>query len=289
MPFSIATFRQHLTAANSRFSRIKTSSMAPLDNQLAILGAGVNAGSLAQLQPLWGAVPYAKQQKYVAAGNYLKQFVPTLVDAIPVQPKMAFIELRVLPGNIDGVANYPARIYHVHELTWKSSNGNMQSLTNVGTREKVDFRSNPTSPPFDPIVNSGLQMSYTQGATTNAGANIGSCKDDHSIANPSILTRRPLSVGSLVADQVYEYTTDGITWHPIPGSQYEIEKGVRNSRNGHVFVFRKQGVGSDNFHFEVEYTIGPKPNYAKKVPVIAAAYVPVQSLRQFASRVVANR
>jgi hypothetical protein len=261
--------------------------MAPLDNQLGILGVAVNAGSLAQVQPLWGAVPHTKQLKYVAAGNYLKQFVPGLVDAIPVEPKMAFIELRVLPGNIDGVANYPARIYHVHELTWKSSNGNMQSLLNVGTREKVDFRSNPTAPPFDPIINAGLVMSYTQGATTNAGANIGSCKDDHSIANPSLLTRRPLSVGSLIADQVYEYTTDGINWLPIPGSQYVIEKGVRITSAGHVFVFRKQGVGTDHFHFEVEYKIGPKPNYAKKVPVIAAAYVPLQNIRQFAHRVVA--
>jgi len=288
MPFSIGTFRQHLTAANPRYSKIKTSSMAPLENQLATPGFTVNAGSLQQLQPLWGAVPHAKQLKYAAAANYLKQFVPKLADATPVDPKMAFKEFRVLEGNIDGVQNYPARFYHVHELTWKSSNGNMQSLTNVGTREKVDFRSNPTAPPFDPIVNAGLQMSYTQGATTNAGANIGACKDDHSIANPSILTSQPLIAGSLIADQVYEYTTDGITWMPIPGSQYVIEKGVRHFQAGFVFVFRKQGTGTDNFHFEVEYPIGPKPNYAKKVQVVAAAFVPQKNIHQYASRVIAT-
>ena len=74
MPFSIATFQQHLSAANPRYNKIKTSSMVPLENQLAVLGAGVNAGSLAQIQPLWSSVPHAKQLKYVAAANYLKAY-----------------------------------------------------------------------------------------------------------------------------------------------------------------------------------------------------------------------
>jgi hypothetical protein len=133
MPFNFATFQQHVQGRNTHFSRFKESSLQPLENLLQNLGAAVGPQSLAQIQPVWAAVPHDKQQKYVNAGNYLKQFVPGLADAIPVSSKMRFREFRVLPMTLGANQNYPARFFHVFRLFWKSSNGNLASLKNVGT------------------------------------------------------------------------------------------------------------------------------------------------------------
>ena len=173
--------------------------------------------NLAEIQRIWAFLPYESQQKYKTAGDYLKQTFPQLADAIPINPKMDYVDFRVSIQTIAGDANYPARFYHKHKLTWKSSNGNMASLKTVGIRERVSHRSDPSAPPFDPGVNAGVLMTFTQGATTNAGANTGSSFDDHSIANPAILTQRPLTLGVLIADQIYEYTTDAVHWLRIPG------------------------------------------------------------------------
>jgi hypothetical protein len=289
MPFNIVTFQQHLSAANANISRFRESSMAPLENLLRALGAAVGPLALAQIQPLWAAVPYAKQQKYAAAAAYLKVWVPGLVDAIPVAPRMEFIEFRVFTMPHGGQTNYPMRFYHVHNLSWQSSNGNMASLANVGTRERVTHRTNPAGPPFDPVINAGIPMTFTQGAHTNSGANFGGNRDDHSVGNPALILRRPIAVGSVIADQVYEYTTDGTTWHPIPEAQYEIEKGVRTFGGQNVFFFRKQSAPphANRFHFEVEYTIGPPlPVPGNRIPVIPAGFAALDDINNHASRVI---
>ena len=96
----------------------------------------------------------------------------------------------------------------------------------------------------------------------------------------------------MISDQVYEYTTDGIRWLPIPGARYEIEKGVRNSGGGKVFFFRKQTVSPTKhpFHFEVEYPIGPPPqSKIDKIPVYPAGFIPTANLQDYASRIVSLR
>jgi hypothetical protein len=132
-------------------------------------------------------------------------------------------------------------------------------------------------------------MTFTQGATKNSGAAFGFTDDDHSMVNPSLLVRRPLVVGSVIADQVYEYSADGQTWYPIPGADYEIEKGVRMAGNQFRFVFRKQSapVSTDRFHLEVEYPIGPPvANPLGKIAVGQAFVAPIANIAAYASRVI---
>lgn len=292
MPFQIATFRQHLSTANANYSRHKDSSMAPLEALLATM-PGLGPAQWPHVQPLWGSVPHAKQQKYALAGNYIKQFIPALVDAIPCKPKMSFVGYKVMKGPFEGNDDYPLRFYHQHTLTWESSNGHMQSLANVGTRENVTSRTHPASAPFHQVICGNIPISFTQGATTNAGADSGSNGDDHSIGNPALILRRPIVGGSVIADQVYEYTTDGTNWLPIPGAVYEIEKGVR-PRNGElVFYFRKQSVNnnlSNRFHFEIEYSIGPEiDTNITRIPVWPAGFASDARLQDYTSRIVARR
>lgn len=282
MPFNYATFDQYVKASNPNISRFKESSLEPLQTRLWQLGAAVGPLTLGQLQPLWGIVPEDKQKKYAGALGYLKQFVPGLADAVPSAPKMYYREFRVMRAPLGGNPTYPMRYYHVHELQWKSSNGNMQALAKVGTRERVTARTNPAGPPFDPVINAGIPMTFTQGATSAAGAQNGSNFDDHSTGNPALIVGRPLTAGSCISDQVYEYTTDGITWLPIPGAVYEIEKGVRMSKGQMVFYFRKQTVAPHNpsFHFEVEYAIGPPlPVPGNKISVIPASFCTLENIK----------
>jgi hypothetical protein len=250
MPFVFATFQQHLRAANPNYSRIINSSFSQLENYLN--GRTLGPADFPRIQALYGAIPRDKQQKYSAAANYLKANVAGLADAIPSRPRMHYREFRVMFSPHGGIAKYPLRLYHVHELRWSSSNGEVSSLNTVGTRENVAHRTNPAGPPFDPAINGGIPMQFTQGATTNSGANTCSNYDDHSIGNPTLLVSRPLAAGSVIADQVYEYTTNGTNWYPIPETQFELEKGIRQSRGQMVFFFRKQnGVGNPNkFHFD---------------------------------------
>jgi len=266
MPFNITTFKQYLTMANSKYSKHKDSSVAPLERHLNGLVA-VGPAQLTGIQTLWGAIPHLKQQKYAGAGAYLKQFVPALVNAIPCKPKMEFLEYRVLKANVGGHNDFPFRHYHKHVFTWQSSNGNMADLQNVGTRENVAHRTNP-------------------------GANGGRNEDDHSIGSPDLILRRPIGLGSVVIDQVYEYTTDGVTWLPIPGATYQLEKGVRVQGGNNVFYFSKQSVGniSNDFHFEIEYAIGPVVNtHLTRIGVIPFRYCTIANLSDYTSRVVRQR
>jgi len=291
MPFNITTFKQYLTTANPKYSKHKDSSVVPLERHLSTLVA-VGPAQLAGIQALWGAIPQLKQRKYAGAGAYLKQFVPALVDAIPCKPKMEFNDYRVLKSDFAGNNDYPLRYYHKHILTWQSSNGNMADLQNVGTRENVTHRTNPAATPFHPVFCGRIPMQFTQGATTNAGANSGSNGDDHSIGNPALILRRPIATGSVVIDQVYEYTTDGVTWLPIPGATYQIEKGVRVRGGNNVFYFSKQSVGniSNDFHFEIEYAIGPVVNTtATSIPVVPFSFCSIANLSDYTSRVVSQR
>jgi hypothetical protein len=279
MPFNIAVFREHLSNANSHYARFWQSSVTPLETLLARLGATVGTLTLNQIQPLWATVPHGKQLKYAAASAYLKTFVPALVDAIPTSPTMQYVEFRVLRGNFGAEPNFPARYYHVHRLRWQSSNGNLASLANVQTRERVVHRTSPTAPPFNSVFNAGIPIQFTSGG---GAADSGSNTDDHSVGNPCWSIARPIGTGSLIADQTYEYSTDhGATWQPIPGATYQLEKGVRRlGDGGHVFYFiKRSGPGATHrFHFEVEYRIVAAPAPMTRIPVHAAAFMPIEDI-----------
>jgi len=291
MPFSIDTFKTRLKTVNASYSNHKNSSVHDLEVHLTALRT-VGAAQLPVIQALWGKIPQAKQLKYRLAGAYLKQFLPKLVDATPCKPKMKYKEFMVYKTMFEGHQNFVIRYLHRHELTWQSSNGHMPSLSAVGTRERVTHRTNPAAAPFHPIICGKIPMDFRQGRG-HRGADCGRNGDNHSVGNPALILRRPLSAGSVIADQVYEYTTDGITWLAIPGATYEVEKGVRQSGNQLVFYFRKQSTNNllaNRFHFEVEYAIGPSiVTTITSIPVIPASLCSAANVRDHGGRIVANR
>jgi hypothetical protein len=287
MPFVFATFQNHLNTADPHRSRFKESSFAELEDILA----GGMPWNMPHIQAVYGAIPHSKQVKYANACNYLKANVPGLADAIPAKPKMHYRYFKVLKMNHAGNPNYILRFYHAHEFTWISSNGHTASLANVGTRERVTWRTSPAAAPFVPAMHAGIPMTFTQGATTNAGADVCSNFDDHSIGNPDLIVQRPLAAGSAIADQVYEYTADGTNWYPIPGADFELERGVRQRGGRWVMYFRKQNAAGNRrrFHFEVEYPLAPLAPPAPPtvpIPVFPPSLATADIVQNYASRVI---
>jgi len=292
MSFSMQTFMQKVKQCNPTFKRFTRKS--DLDPVIDALGG--EAGQKfyipshnAKINQATHALPAAAVVKYRDALLYLAKELKADAGPVPCSQRMEFVEFGVMFGNYVGHQNYPARFYHKHKFHWKSSNGDMTSLSKVGTREHVAHRTSPSGPPFDPLMNAAHAMNFTQGATTNAGANAGLCWDDHSIGNPALIVARPVTAASVIADQDYQYTTDGVNWHSIPEAQYEIEKGVRMSGGQLVFFFRKQSAPphTNRFHFEVEYAIGAKFAVpGNKIPVPAAAFVPATDINAYASKVI---
>lgn len=292
MTFSMQVFMQKVKQCNPTFKRFARTS--DLDPVIDALGGEVGQkfylpSHNPKINKATHALPTAAANKYRDALLYMAKELKADAGPVPCSQRMEFVEFGVMFANYPGHQNYPARYYHKHKLHWKSSNGDMSALTKVGTRESVVHRTSPSGPPFDPVMNASHAMSFTQGATTNSGSNSGLCWDDHSIGNPSLILARPLVVASVIADQDYQYTTDGVNWHSIPDAQYELEKGVRMSGGKLVFFFRKQSAPphTNRFHFEVEYPIGQKFAVSgNKIPVPAAAFVPKADINAYASKVV---
>jgi len=269
MPFSLMHFIGLLATKDTSFkklSRIKNSSMDPLIALLPV-GGVTTVLHTPKITETIAYIPYDKQMKYKDALEYLRtqlnlREIQQIPFAIPVQPTMKMDEFYTLSRSYPGGPLLdPGTYIHVFKITYKSSNGNMASLTRVGTRENVTFTSDPAGAPFN-YVQANTPRHFVQGATTNSGANLGFAKDDHSTIIPSVICAWPRVTGELVAEQLYEYTTDGINWHTIPGAAYLIKKGVRASGNGHVFYFAKTNWMPQNnkvYRFEVEYPIGAPP------------------------------
>ena len=215
--------------------------------------------------------------KYRQALLYLAQELNIDPGAIPVKPKMKYTGFKSGVGGVTGKNSMgqtqrsnliPSAFAHIHVLTWESSNGDMQALQTVGTREHVKHRTHPGSPPFNQIQGN-VQLETFQGATTNSGGSQGACTDEHSMYNPWVICRFPRVTGSVVAEQWYQYTCDGVKWNNIPGAAFLIEKGVRaGGPTGHLMFFKKSNWLPHNttpFHFEVEYPVAQPPAFLPQV------------------------
>jgi hypothetical protein len=265
--FNPGYFRRLIEQVNPQLSRFKESALELL---LAItdamrMGQPFNPAAKDRIQEMVYFVPYDKQQKYKKALEYLRDSAKISLGGRPASPGMEFEKLQV--GEFAYVANgqtvhmNPGSFHHVFRFTWKSSNGNLESLRGVGTRESVTFRTSPAAPPFN-YVQASIPMTFNQGSTD--GGQWGGCSDDHSTKHPRLVCASPRVAGELVAEQWYQYTTDrGATWKNIPEAAYLIIKGVRPRGGEMVYFFKKTNWEQHNrkqFHFEVEYKIGDPPN-----------------------------
>lgn len=266
MPFSMMQFMTLVTSKDTafkNFNRIKNSSLDPLIAAIPLKPV-LTAPEKETIRLRLAYIPYDKQMKYREALEYLRvqhglAEVAAIPYAIPCKPEMKFDrfekQMRTWPG---GPLLDPGTYIHLFRFSFSSSNGNLASLAHVGTRERVTYRTNPAGPPFN-YVQANTPATFTQGATTNNGAQTGWSIDDHITILPSIICANPRVNGELVADQLYEYTSDGRTWRVIPEAYYLLKKGVRG---GNTFYFAKTNSAPDNpkrSHFEVEYPIGPAP------------------------------
>lgn len=151
----------------------------------------------------------------------------------------------------------PYRFEHRHKLTWSSSNGQLKALTGVLTREYVKFRGDTQAPPFSGYADPDRE--YYQFGTA---AQFGESFDDHSMPLPSLACGWPLTEGTLIGEQWYQYSFDSVTWHNIEGAAYLLVKRVYQTPKGWVLQFRKTNWPEHNpvpFEFDVRYRIGPQP------------------------------
>jgi hypothetical protein len=265
--FNPGYFRRLIEQANPNLSRFKESALEPLltITDRMTMGQSFNPTVKDQIQELVFFVPYDKQQKYKKALEYLRDQAKIVIGGRPCHPGMEFEKLGVgvfiYAAGGQNVTLNPGSFHHLFKFTWKSSNGNMESLRSVGTREFVTFRTSPAAPPFN-YVQASIPMTFNQG--TPDGGQFGNCTDDHSTKHPRLVCAYPRVAGELVAEQWYQYTNDrGLTWKNIPEAAYLIIKGVRPGKGGMVYFFKKTNWTPHNnkaFNFEVEYEIGAPPN-----------------------------
>lgn len=271
--FQFAEFEKRAKKANPRLSRIIKSSLEPLMKQLEQVRGMANPMQKKAIQEEIFKIPSDRHQKYQDALGYLTQTLGVKICARPTDPWMELVYFAAGPFLYQGVNSqkqmvisnqHPGHIpvysfHHVFDIKWKSSNGNPASLTQVGTREHVKFRTPPGGPPFNHHL-ADTPVEFFHGVN-NSGANSCYGRDDHMTKPPALICSFPLQAGELVADQWYQYTIDnGASWENIPGAAFSLIKGVRKSGADWVFYFAKKNWLPHNtkpFHFEVEYKIHP--------------------------------
>lgn len=282
--FKLTEFNTRVTKVNSHFARHKQSSLQPLLDELAKLRAGPTPLQKKSIQQAIFDIPANKQTKYKKALEYLAQNFGVKICGCPAKPTMELESFRtsgfLYHGfdaskkqilNTDDPTHVPVEsLHHVFDLKFKSSTGNLSSLTKVGTREHIKFRTKPGGPPFNDSL-ADTPQEFHHGVSTS-GANTGYGRDDHMTKPPGLICRIPFESGELIADQWYQYTIDsGATWENIPGAAYNIVKGVRKIGGQWLFYFIKKNWFVHNktpFHFEAEYALNPPQpaaNPAKKL------------------------
>jgi hypothetical protein len=271
MPFVYAAYLNHVTTANPNFSRIKDSSLEPLNHLLQGAPAVLNPGLRQRVLEELGLIPFAKQQKYANALNYARQQlnlgIPGIPYAYPVDLRHQFEYYEVAHAAWGhGPQDYRPDGWFEHNvrITWSSSNGNMQSLAAIWNQERVTDNQPPWGPPFLAAMIPHTAPVYTQGNTQNSSHGFGS--DNHLFLHPSLMLAYPIAIGFARSEQQYEYSPDnGQTWYQIPGGQFVFERGVRAPVSGGVhpvFYFSKRNrlpMNARTCHFELEYPIGPPP------------------------------
>lgn len=301
MAFALAQFTAKATAVNPNISRIKESSLEPLLVVLRTLPAFgfVPAAKKSEIQLAYAFIPLDKQTKYKSAFDYMKAELGPFADAIPCKPQMALNRFETnmgeykgtnATGQIKSILLNPRSFHHMCRFTYSSSNGQMQSLSAVGTREQVTYTTNPDAAPFN-YVQAGTPITFTQGATVASGASSGYCDDDHSTILPSLICASPRVPGTLLAQQWYEYTTDGVNWQHIPQAAYLLEKSVKaGGPTGWIYTFKKSNWLPHNltpWKLEIEYLVDPQPEYMPAPGVkISKSLNQAADVKNFAYKVV---
>jgi hypothetical protein len=204
--------------------------------------------------------------------------VPEKSIAIPVKPRMAFIEYKYKKGRYLAQAPVndfvsleigakdpqdkkvelgPYQFLHIHRLTWESSNGDLLFLTGIKTRERITFRAPTQQAPFCDFADPDQDF-----AQVGDDAQKGCSFDDHSVRWPALICATPLSTGTLIGEQWYQYSFDGIQWQNIEEAAFLLEKSVFNNGKHWVLKFRKSNWLPHNpntFNFEIQYKIFPAP------------------------------
>jgi hypothetical protein len=126
-----------------------------------------------------------------------------------------------------------------HVFRWKSSTRSMGDLAKVFTRESVEWGSwpAPLTACIGPDHAAYRKPGKHSGLATNP-ANLGQGQDDHALLGPfnqTILAYKG-APASAPMDQVYEYSHDRSTWHPIPNGAYSIVRTVQSLGDGRVQI-----------------------------------------------------
>lgn len=308
MAFDFNTFMGLVRQDNPSFKRVKrTSSIDPLIDELRdkkFFSAAIKD----KIENIIAYIPYDKQQQYSRSLAYVGRELGVRIGAIPCNPVMKFVKFRVLSGQYTGYNTTgqsklvtliagdrnsigPRSLIHQHTITWSSSNGHTASLAQVRTREYVKFLADTQAEPFNKIQDPDREF-YAPGNRGTTGATSGT--DDHSTKLPALICCNPRKAGTLIAEQWYQYSVDnGATWKNIVGAAYLIEKTVRQAGTDWVYVFKKSHWPPHNmkpFHFEVEYLVGPAPEYMPRTDtdVVAAGFAQDDDITKYSRRFVYN-
>jgi hypothetical protein len=277
MPFNIDDFMFRVHAINLTYSRHKESALTPLVSCLERLAPTFNSAAAREtIQAVYCNIAYETQQKYKDAIDYLKRCLNgALVDALPIFPKMQFLDFGVnLLPTYQGLRDYPVRFHHLFRLTWKSSNGHAPSLKPVRTREYFQYETDPTAPPFNDVVIPPRDIKFAQGDNPAYWDKYPYLynDDDHSFGNPALNVAQPAQVGQVVGKQRYEYRTNGNDWRVIRNAEYTVTRGVRERKGQRTFYFNKErNLPPNEFHFEVVY---PIERLTVRIPVLDVRTVP---------------
>jgi hypothetical protein len=305
--FNLNTFLATVQIDNPAFKNwAVTSSLDPLIKELKT-NTWATAPGKARIERIIAFLPHAKKARYSRSLAYLHLQLQVSIGAIPANTVMKFDAFRVMRGNYKGYKTSgeskivpldertvgspgPSSFIHRHTLTWSSSDGSVASLGQVRTREYVKFLTDTQAPPFNVIQDPDREF-YAPGTQGATGQTSGI--DDHSTKLPSLICVYPRQAGLLQAEQKYQYSVDnGTTWVDMDNGQFLLEKKVRQVGNDWVFSFKKTNWAPHNkksFHFEVEYTVGPLPEY---LPRTEADYNKgmeyAGDIKQYARRVIAT-
>jgi hypothetical protein len=305
--FDFNTFMAKVKQDNPSFKRFTlTSSLDPLIAQ--VRGQTVfPAASKAKVERLIAFMPFQKQTEYKQALAYLAAQSGVRIGAIPCNPVMKFTQFKIANSGYKGYNNAgqqrfvmldpdtpgspgPRSFVHVHKITWSSSNGNPASLATVRTREYVKFLQDTQAPPFNKIQDPDREF-YAPGTAGTTGATEGT--DDHTTKLPALICCFPRQAGRLQGEQWYQYSVDnGVTWNNIEGAAYLLEKKVAKVGIDWVFTFKKTNWAPHNtkpFHFEVEYTVGPPPEFLPRdITDVAQGLNQDADIKRWARRVVST-